>query len=171
MFGSLGIASIAGPFIGGALTDEATWRWCFGINLPIGTVVITTVCIVVGTPVPEKIRRMTWAEKVKRFDLPGTILLTASLVCVLLALQLGGSMYAWASGRIIALFVVGGVLFIVFLAIQIFIPSQRSFPSSLITNRNVLLSALYSGFISGAVFIPVTYLPVWFQAVRNSTLR
>ncbi|TVY85172.1 MFS thioclapurine efflux transporter [Lachnellula suecica] len=169
MFGALGIASVAGPFVGGALTDNATWRWCFGINLPICAVVILSVCLFVNTPLEEKVRLMSWGEKMKRFDLPGTILLTASLVCIILALQLGGSVYPWSNGRVVALLVVSGVLFVVFLAVQVFIPSQRSFPRPLIRNRNVAFAALYSGFISGGMFIPVTYLPVWFQAVRNAS--
>jgi MFS family permease len=44
MSSCFGVAAIAGPFIGGALTEKATWRWCLGINLPIRAVT-TLICI------------------------------------------------------------------------------------------------------------------------------
>ncbi|KAF2877969.1 major facilitator superfamily domain-containing protein [Massariosphaeria phaeospora] len=169
MFMSLGISAVAGPFVGGALTDQATWRWCFWINLPICAALLLGICFVVKTPYEEKYRRMSWQEKVRNFDLPGTILLTAALVCIILALQLGGSVYPWSNGRVIALFVVSLVLFLSFIGIQSAFPSQRSFSPALIRNRSVSFAALYSGFISGGMFVVITYLPLWFQAIKNAS--
>ncbi|ORY13901.1 putative efflux pump antibiotic resistance protein [Clohesyomyces aquaticus] len=169
MFMALGISAVAGPFVGGALTDRATWRWCFGINLPICAVIILGTCVVIKTPLEEKYQRMSWDDKTKQFDLPGTGLLTACLVCLVLALQLGGTIYPWSNGRVIALLVAWCVLFLAFLLMQVFLPSQRSFSSTLVRNRNVSLAALYSGFISGGMFVVVTYLPLWFQVVKGAS--
>jgi EmrB/QacA subfamily drug resistance transporter len=169
MFMSLGISAVAGPFVGGSLTDRATWRWCFWINLPICAVIIVGTLLTVKTPYDEKYRRMHWREKIRQFDLPGTILLTAALVCIILALQLGGSVYPWSSGRVIALFVVSGVLLFAFIGIQIALPSQRSFSPALVRNRNVTCAATYSGFISSGMFVVITYLPLWFQTVKHAS--
>lgn len=169
LFMSLGISAIAGPFIGGALADRASWRWCFGINLPICAIIVLSTCLFVHTPTDEKIRKMTWRDKLQEFDLPGTILLTASVVCIILALQLGGLQYPWSSGRIVALFVVAGTIFLAFFSMQIWLPKHRSFSSKIIGNRNIVIAATYSGFISGGMFVIITYLPVWFQAVKSAT--
>jgi MFS family permease len=169
LFMSLGISAITGPFIGGALADRASWRWCFGINLPICAVIILSTCFFVHTPIEEKSRKMRRAEKVKDFDLPGTVLLTASLVCIILALQLGGLQYPWSSGRVVALFVVAAIIFLIFLSMQIWLPKYRSFSSEIIRNRNIAIAATYSGFISGGMFVIITYLPIWFQTVKAAT--
>jgi hypothetical protein len=112
---------------------------------------------------------MPWKEKARKFDLPGTVLLTAALVCIILALQLGGTVYPWSNGRVIALFVVSFVLLLTFLGIQIALSSQRSFSSTLIRNHNVTCAAMYSGFISGGMFVVITYLPLWFQTVKHAS--
>lgn len=53
-----------------------------------------------------------------QFDPIGTLLFIPAIVCLLLALQWGGTTYAWDSGRIIALFVVFGVCILVFIFVQ-----------------------------------------------------
>ena len=53
-----------------------------------------------------------------------------------------------------------------------FVPSQRSFSSDVVRNRNIPFGAMYSGFITGCLFVVLTYTPLWFQAVENvSALR
>ncbi|EPE30769.1 MFS general substrate transporter [Glarea lozoyensis ATCC 20868] len=169
IFSSVGLASVAGPFIGGALTDGVTWRWCFGVNLPLVALIITGVCFFVRISVNEGTKQLNWGEKAKRFDIPGTLILSASLVSFILALQLGGSKYPWGSARVIILFVISGLVFCGFVALQVFVPTQRSFPVSIIRNRNVLLATFVNGFISSGLFVQITYLPVWFQAVKNAS--
>lgn len=66
----------------------------------------------------------TLLQKISKFDPLGATFLLASVVCLLLALQLGESRYAFSDGRIIALFVMFGVLLIAFIVVQYFAGSE-----------------------------------------------
>ncbi|KAF2688534.1 MFS general substrate transporter, partial [Lentithecium fluviatile CBS 122367] len=88
-----GVAAIAGPFIGGTLTEKSTWRGCFGINLPVGACTILISLFLVRT-LPEPT-----VSTLNHFDIPGTVLMVAGIVCLFLGLQWGGGMYSWSNGR------------------------------------------------------------------------
>ena len=87
-------------------------------------------------------------------------------MCLLMALQWGGAIYPWHDGRVIATFVVFGVLAIGFLATQMR-GKAAIIPSSLTRNRDIWLAGSYSMCINGGVYVAVLFLPVWFQDVRN----
>ncbi|KAI1453653.1 major facilitator superfamily domain-containing protein [Annulohypoxylon moriforme] len=171
MSGAFGLAAIIGPFLGGALTDRSTWRWCFGINLPLGAVTVILCAILVRTPKQPEIESIGLVDKIKQLDIPGTVCLVGSLICLLIALQWGGSTYPWNSSRIIALFVVFGVLLIFFLATQMtsITGTSRTIPTNLLRNRDIWLAASYAMCITGGIYVAILYLPVWFQAVRGSS--
>ncbi|KAI0385082.1 major facilitator superfamily domain-containing protein [Hypomontagnella monticulosa] len=169
MSGAFGLAAIIGPFIGGALTDRATWRWCFGINLPLGAVTVAICAVFVHTPKEPQLQPTSLTEKMKQLDAPGTTCIVASSICLLIALQWGGSTYPWNDPRIIALLVVFGVLAIAFVVTQktsIF-GTARTLPVNLLRNRDIWLTASYAMCITGGIYVVILYLPVWFQAVHG----
>jgi MFS family permease len=88
-----GIAIIMGPLIGGALTSNTTWRWCFYINLPIGGVVMIVRAFTIKVPNSKTITLST-KEKLLQLDPVGIVCLVPGVICLVLALQWGGQQYA-----------------------------------------------------------------------------
>ena len=141
----------------------------FYINLPIGAITIVVISIFFTAPQRAAIAELGWKERVKEFDLFGTAFFIPAIICLLLALQWGGTKYPWGSGRIIALFVLFGVLIMVFIGIQFWKQDSATVPPRIMKNRSVAAAAWFA-FTLGSFFLLLVYfLPIWFQAVKGAS--
>jgi EmrB/QacA subfamily drug resistance transporter len=150
-----GVATIAGPTLGGFLVTTFDWRWIFFVNLPIGVVVL-----IASFGVIPSVRR----ERRHRLDAGGVAIATAALFCFSFALT-EGQRYHWDTW-IWALVVASAVFLVIFLLQQ---RSQQGseplVPFSLFRDRNYTIVNVISAAVSiGMIglFLPLT---IYLQSV------
>ncbi|KAI1926777.1 hypothetical protein LOZ23_003588 [Ophidiomyces ophidiicola] len=167
--GMYGIASVVAPLLGGAFTTKMTWRWCFYINLPIGGAAVLAMILFFHPPTNGKKPSTTWKQKLGQIDVFGTTILVLGIVCLLLALQWGGSVYQWNTAPPIALLAAAGVAGLIFVIIQVWKQESATVPPRIIRQRSVALSACYVFHAGGALNVTQYFIPIWFQAIQGVT--
>lgn len=166
---SYGIASVSGPLLGGVFSDYSTWRWCFYMNLPVGAVTVLIILFFFKAPAAAKPVEATHLEKFLQMDPIGVTLVMGAIVTYILALQYAGHTAPWNSGLVIGLTVAFALLYIAFGVWEYFQGDRAMIVPRLLKNRAVWVSCAYAFAYSGAYFLTIYYLPIFFQTVQGAS--
>lgn len=168
LFLTISIGTTIGPFIGALLTDHATWRWIFYLNLPLGGAAL--VLLILFLQVEWK-REGTTMDRLKKVDFPGNALLIASTFSILWALTYGGTNYSWSSGHVVAPLVIGLAGFVLFFLFEMsrFCP-YPVMPTQHFTNRTSAVGFFISFMCMLVTFWAIYFYPVYFQAVLGTSI-
>jgi EmrB/QacA subfamily drug resistance transporter len=156
--GTWAVASIAGPVIGGYVTEGLSWRWIFWMNLPLGLLAIF-LC-------DRALRLLTVVPRRSRIDVKGALLLTGSVTALLLTLSWAGTAYALISVPVILAAIVG-LLLLVALAAQEQRAEDPLLPPRLFRNDIFLRGVSVAFFASVGLFVATFLLPINFQLIHG----
>lgn len=166
-----GLGTVLGPLVGGAFQQSKVgWRWAFYINLFIGVACAPAWLILLPNKDPRP--GVPYKTRLQEFDYVGMVLLIGCLVSLIMAVNFGGLTYAWNSGQIIGLFVTAGILFAL-LAVQqgmtllVTLP-RRLIPIQLIQSPLIIMLFICTAASAAGVFIPIFFVPLFFQFTRGS---
>ncbi len=153
-------ASIAGPLIGGFVTDHWGWRWVFYVNIPFGLAGLA----VLAWALPA--RRV--APRAGPVDWLGMGALLASVIPLLLALAWAGDRFPWGSWQMGGLLAVAGLGLLAFLLIETS-AADPVLPLPLFQNRTFVVASAVSFLTGIGLFGALSYMPLYIQGVLGAT--
>ncbi|MCJ1350604.1 MAG: hypothetical protein MMC33_000585 [Icmadophila ericetorum] len=165
-----GAGTVVGPILGGAFV-KITWRWAFFFSLCVGGALLPVWLFLLPSTDPQPGK--TYKARLKNFDVLGTILVIGATTTLTLAINFGGNLWPWKGGQSIALFTIAGICMALFVLQQVYKlgtdHNNQLFPIHLLGNKDAVLLFIISAACDGAAFVPIYYIPLFFQFTRGDS--
>ncbi|HEX2706428.1 MAG TPA: MFS transporter, partial [Solirubrobacterales bacterium] len=154
ILGAAGLGNAIGPLIGGVLTDLASWRWIFFLNVPISIFAVAVTYLLVHVEEPENADH--------RIDYAGIAALSIGLVSLLVALDQVDD-WGWGDPKVIGLLAVAAILMVAFVPIERRAGKHALVPKEVMRNESFTASCLAILFMSATFFAALLYLPQFME--------
>jgi EmrB/QacA subfamily drug resistance transporter len=155
----MSLAMIAGPLVGGFITDHLSWRWAFYVNLPLGGIALLVLVTTLHLPRRRSEHRIDWL---------GAGVLTVAITALVLITAWGGTEYPWASVQIFGLAGLAAAALVLFAFVER-TAAEPVLPLALFKNRNFSLISGVGFMLGAAMFGAINFLPLYQQTVQGSS--
>ncbi|HET7639200.1 MAG TPA: MDR family MFS transporter, partial [Ktedonobacteraceae bacterium] len=160
-----GLSSIVGPLVGGWLTQYASWRWIFYVNLPLGIIALLTAIFLM--PVLRN------AAGRGSIDYIGDALLIIGTVPLLLGFTWAGTLYRWLSPQIIGLLVFAVFALTAFVLYEAYLERHGGQPiiePGLFKNSIFTISVIVTTIFGMGLFGSIFFIPLFVQGVLGTSV-
>lgn len=161
LVGGIECAALASaPLIAGAIARYQSWRVCFYISIPFGAVPAFVCFFFLRIPSSQRQQSVSSTKPsfLRQLDILGMVLFVPLIVCLILSLQWGGTLYAWSNFRVILPLVVAGVLCPVFIAQQYYARETSTLPIRLLRSRTLVAGIILIFATSGTLYVFTYYV-------------
>ncbi|KAI1321917.1 major facilitator superfamily protein [Xylariaceae sp. FL0255] len=166
IFGLISLGTALGPFFGGLIVSNITWRWVFYLCLPVGG---TALILLIFFLHVNHNKERGLANGLANIDWLGNLLFTASVTSVLVALAWAGVVYPWSSYQVLVPLILGfaGIIGFLFFEGSPFVPQAQTIPLRLFSNRTSTIAFVLTFLHSISGTWTLYFLPVYFQGARG----
>jgi EmrB/QacA subfamily drug resistance transporter len=154
-----GVGTVAGPLLGGVITDSLSWRWCFYVGVPFALAALVVL---------QRTLRLPRRRREVKMDYPGIVLISGGVSSLLIWVSLAGQQYAWWSWQTVALVALGALLIAAAVAVERR-AAEPLVPLRLFGNRTVVLAVIASVAVGIAMFGTTVFLSQYMQIARGKS--